>query len=151
MIVRLADRKDLSKGLQMFDSINNEELFRIDELKELGIEFDRDVAERFIEHLVNLKSVFVMDDKGIVGTMAGMYITSFFSKDIIFQSCLFYIKPEYRKFATRFIKRIEDLLRPTQVTKLIISNLDISRYKNLGRYYEMLGFKRLESHYLKGV
>lgn len=152
MLVRLAKKSDVSKGLQMFDAINNEELFRIEELNKMGIIFDRSTAEDSMNTLVQANSVFVLDNiEMIVGVIGGMFMKSLFSKDIIYQTFLFYIKPEFRKFTARFISEVENFLKKTTATKLVISNLDVNEYIHMDRYYAMKGFNRLETHFVKSL
>jgi len=150
MIVRLATQNDLAKGLQLCDAYAKEEKFRAKLLEAKGIKYDRAVAEEAIAALVMDGTVFLMIKDGeIIGVMAGTIARSFFSNDSLYQSYLFWVAKEHRKYVGKFLEKIEAILKKTEISLLMVSNLDIGNYDMLNRFYSMKGFKRLETHFAK--
>ena len=152
MIVRLATENDLYKGLQLFDVMAKEDKFRADMLEDIGITYDRAITEESIAMLVKNKRVFIMiKENKIIGVMAGMIARSFFSNDTLFQSYLFWVQKKHRRYVGKFIEKVDKVLKLTNISKFIMSNLDIGDYERLNRFYAIKGFKRLESHFVRSL
>lgn len=146
MRVRLAEEKDVKDVMDLFTEYANEGL------GEYNITLDTARAEKIVRSSIDRKCGFVLiEDDKIVGGMAGYIVESFFSDDVFMQSIFFYIKKPYRSKAALFIKSLEIILRATKVTKFIIANIETNNGEKLERFYKMLGFKKLETHYIKGV
>ena len=152
MKVRLATENDLYKGLQLFDSMAKEDKFRAKMLQDIGVTYDRNITEQSVALLVAQNTVFIMiEDDKIAGVMAGMISRSFFSDDIIYQSYLFWVQKQHRRYVGKFLAGVEKLLKKTSITKFMVSNLDIGNYAKLNRFYKRKGFNRLETHFVRNI
>jgi hypothetical protein len=60
----------------------------------------------------------------------------------------FYVKPDFRSLTGKFIKETEGILVSMEVKQIVISNPAGNQH---GRFYQMNGFRELETHYIKEV
>ena len=60
------------------------------------------------------------------------------------------MRPNKRKHTVRVLKEIEGLLKGTKATRFVCGALATEEGK-LERFYSILGFKKLETHYYKKI
>lgn len=145
-MIRLATVNDIGKFHQLLIDYDKSDV------NSYGVDFDIDTALVFIKQMIDMKNAFLMlEDDRAIGCFVGMLTKCFFSKQQFFQEIFFYINEENRYCSRDFIRYIEDQLKDSQVDHLVIGNMYANNGEAMGRYYEILGFKRLETHYIKQI
>lgn len=104
--------------------------------------FQSDIAMQSIAQCLVYGTVIKMHDDEIRGFIAGYEQKSIISDHVYFVSVLFYIQESHRKHTKEFLTNIKNTLKP-KIDRLILA----SPTDKLNRYYEMLGGKKLETHY----
>ena len=147
MDIRLAEEKDLESIYKLgFESYSAEMV------SSYGSIINKDKARRIAETMVKNKSVFVaIIEKEVAGAMLGTFTESGFDDEIIYNSMFFFMKPEYRKFSKQFINDINEVLKLTTTTRFVIGNPEFNNGPEMERFYSMIGFKKIESHYIREV
>jgi GNAT superfamily N-acetyltransferase len=99
-------------------------------------------------------SIVLEDDKdGVCGVLGGFVVPFCLNYNLrVFQEILFYIKPEHRKgtMAVRMIKEMERVCKENDCTHLLMAHLHGNNV-NLNKVYDRLGYKVMESQYIKGI
>jgi len=96
--------------------------------------------------------LFIEDDK-LVGCMAGSIILHPFNYDcLVFSEAMWYIKPQYRggKGALLLLAAVTAELKARNVKFMTVGHTKVYAEK-LQKFYESLGFEKLETHYIKEV
>ena len=147
MDIRLAEEKDLPAIYELgFDSYSAEVV------ASYGSIIDKEKARKIADTLVKNKTVFVAIIEGSIGgAMLGTITQSGFDSEIIYNSMFFFLKPEYRKFSKQFIDYVSEILKNTTVTRFVIGNPEFNHGAEMDRFYSMIGFRKLETHYIREV
>ena len=147
MKARLATEKDLPSMFSFLDGYTEESL---------GIYgvIDKERIKQFVTAIIKFEASYVMEeDDAIVGAMVGSISPCMFTCDTMFHSMFFYIVPSFRSKAKVFVDQIEELLKlkPEKITKMIIGNPAFNNFNKLDKFYRLLEFELLESHYFKEI
>ena len=147
MDIRLAEEKDLPAIYELgFDSYSAEVVATY------GSVVDKDKCRKIAETMVKNKTVFLaISERNIIGAMLGIFTNSGFDSEVIYNSMFFFMKTEYRKFTKQFINDVENLLKLTTATRFIIGNPEFNNGPEMDRFYSIMGFKKLETHYIKPI
>jgi hypothetical protein len=100
--------------------------------------------ERFAWGLLN-------EEGELVGCLAGVVVPHFFNyRNLIFQECMWYVLPEYRKgrAGVMLYKQCERDCKRHGITRLAFAHTKYMK-GNFEKLYNGLGFKYLETHYEK--
>lgn len=71
----------------------------------------------------------------------------------LFHEMVWYVKPDYRRErqGDKFYKYCEDELVKMGTKKMVMIHMATPKGKMIGRYYQSIGYKPLESHYIKDL
>jgi hypothetical protein len=83
--------------------------------------------------------------------MIGTITPSIFSDDLIYGSLFFFMVKGYRNLANNFISQISGMLKQKKITRIIIGNPEFNHPEKMDRFYKLLGFRRLETHYIRSL
>lgn len=147
MQIRMATEEDIGSIFGLFADMS------LDHLQGYDTIIDREKIKTSLVSMVRAQSVYLAqtEEGKIVGGMAGTIYPSLLSNDVVMCSMFFYIDKDKRNFTAGFIKQLEQILSKTGVTRLVIGNPDGNNGPEMDRFYSMLGFKKLETHYIKAV
>lgn len=83
------------------------------------------------------------------GLLAGVEAPSMLNTKRIFQEVIWYVNETYRMHGITLLKKVEAILRTQGFNKMIMAVLECSKTDKLKAFYEKMGFKKFETHYLK--
>jgi len=147
MEVRLAEEKDLESIYSLGFTSYSEET-----VKSYGTVIDKEKARAGVVALVKQNSVFVAIERSkFVGAMVGIFSGTMFSDDLIYASMFFFMAKGYRALAGNFVRKIEELLKEKKINKFIIGNPEFNHPEDMGMFYKLLGFNKLETHYIRNI
>lgn len=95
----------------------------------------------------------LIEEGKLIGCMAGSIILHPFNYDcLVFSEAMWYIKKENRggKGALLLLAAVTAELRARNVQKMSVGHTKVYAEK-LQKFYESLGFEKLETHYIKDV
>lgn len=142
VIVHLAEPLDLISVYALVDEYAD------------GVDIDRNKTKNALREMVYANGVLLFEyNNFVVGGVAGYVMPSMFTDDSFFMSMFFYVRKEYRNLTKQCIKELELCILPSRITKLIfgVLALDNIKYNKQKRYFKMLGYKELETHFYKDV
>lgn len=94
--------------------------------------------------------LLIEDDK-CQGILAGMEYQSMMSGKRIFQEIIWYVNEPFRKHGVRLFKTAEKILKSRGVGMMVMVVMENSKTKKIKRFYERIGFKPLEVHYMRNL
>ena len=83
------------------------------------------------------------------GILAGVEYKSLSSCKRIFQEVIWYVNPEFRRFGVALLKNAEKRLKGAGIDIMIMAVLENSKTGKIKSLYKRLGFKPMESHYVR--
>ncbi len=146
MLVRLAKPTDIDAMVQVYADYTGEALKGLDTI------LDKVKVKQSLMRLIQENSVFIaLHDDKIIGGMAGKLTPGLFSNDTYFVSLFFYFKPDYRRYVIPFLKYLEGLLLKTNITRMVIGSPELKDADKMMRFYQHLGYRKLETYFYKAV
>ena len=85
------------------------------------------------------------------GILYGMTSKSFTSDKIIFQELIWYVNEPFRSYGVRLLRDVEKVLKVRGISIIIMAVLENSKTEKLKKFYERLGYKRMETHYIRSL
>ena len=145
MIVRKAKPKDFPQIELMVEEFMNSSL------SAFGITIDKQVLDNLMIELADTS--FVLEDKPdeIIGILAGRINTETTSGNKIFQEVIWYVTESKRKYGLLLMKKLESYCKENGIKAILLNYIANSMPKKLARLYERMGYKYLESHYIKRI
>ena len=146
MNIRFAEEKDLEAIYELYKHYTG------DNIKQYNVILNKEKITENIRSFVMNKCGLVAEVNGeIVGGLAGIITPCLFTNDVMFMSMFLYFPEKHRKYVVTFIKGVEEILERTNVTRLVVANPAFENADKMDRFYTMLGFQKLETHYVKAV
>lgn len=96
----------------------------------------------------------LMDDTEVVGILAGVIAPHFFDyATTYFHEAMWYVKPgnQSRGWGIRLFYRVECECKVRGVSKMIMAHTHAHKPEQFEKLYSRLGFKKLETHYVKDL
>lgn len=90
-------------------------------------------------------------DKTCEGILFGMQFKSMINQKTIFQEVIWYVNKPFRRYGVRLLKEAEKLLKLDGVSVMIMAVLENSKTEKLKNFYERLGYKPMEVHYVRDL
>jgi GNAT superfamily N-acetyltransferase len=147
MLIRKGEFRDIPEVLKMVREFHREGV------SEHGLGYDERSAKEtaFGIYYAGASVILEGEEEGICGVLGGFFVPFCLNFKLkVFQEILFYIKPEQRKGtrAVRMIKEMERVCRDMGCDFVLMAHLHGNNV-NLGKVYERLGYKVMESQYLQ--
>lgn len=111
--------------------------------------FSPDAAINTIKSADHSNAFLLIIDEVCQGILYGVVITSPTSGKRIFQEVIWYVNEPFRKYGVRLLKDVENILKSNGVSIMIMAVLENSKTAKLKSFYERLGFKPMEVHYVR--
>jgi ribosomal protein S18 acetylase RimI-like enzyme len=121
-----------------------------------GMGYNRESAELSFFLTVNSQErilLLLIDSEKVVGCLGGMFIRHFLNMDCtIFYESIWYVLPDYRgnSGAIKLIKEIEKISKAMGISKAVV-NTTSANDDYVGNLYKRMGYKVLETHYIKDL
>ena len=124
--------------------------FHDEAFNEYGLKFDNDSVLKTIEEHYR-ECLLLIKDNELVGAIAGQIVNAPLDNNKIFQEMMWYVKKEHRSHGGRLLKELESRCRDRGVVAIIMVAIGSSMAERLNKYYNRLGYKHLETHYIKAL
>jgi GNAT superfamily N-acetyltransferase len=131
------------------DIVRLVESFHRDALKEY-MNIDYKVLLATIAECEQHMFLLTTDDK-CVGVLAGKEVTTPLSKDRYWHEVLWYVDKQYRRHGVWMLNKVQGLLKEDGYTGIIMVNMENSMKDKLHKLYSRLGFKPMETHWIRGL
>ena len=83
------------------------------------------------------------------GLLYGTRFRSTVNGKPIFQEIMWYVSKDYRIYGVKLLKEVEKHLQSEGVSIMIMAVLQNSKTEKLERFYERIGYKPMETHFVK--
>ncbi len=105
-----------------------------------------------IEHLEEALTIFLMmqGDK-VIGVIAGLISKQLMSHKRVFQEIVWYVDKDHRGQGVRLLRFIENWCAEEGIVQIIMARMHNSMPDTMGEFYERMGYKPFETHYIKDV
>lgn len=90
-------------------------------------------------------------DERAQGILYGTRLRSPVNGRDIFQEVIWYVNPDFRRNGVWLLRKVEKLLKSLGVSIMIMAVLENSKTEKIKSLYERLGFKHMESHYVRSI
>ena len=98
----------------------------------------------------NSKNAFLLIvDDVCQGIMAGIEFKAMASDQKIFQEIIWYVNQPFRRYGVKLFKKAQELLKLNGIDIMIMAVLENSKSEKIKSFYERLGFKAMETHYMR--
>ena len=144
MLFRMMEKKDLNQLLVLFNEFVEESLAEYD--VDLNIDFINKIAEQYIE-----TSFVAEKDGNIVGVLAGSILSIPTFKTPIYQEQVWFFSKEHRLHGVGLLRYAEKTLKDCDVTHIIMANMVNSKADKVEKFYKRVGYKPMETHYIKAL
>ena len=146
MNIRVATKEDVEQVLVLIREFQEECM----DAYELSC--DDIVARETMLQYENSSLVLEVEGK-IVGVIAGAITTYPLNNEKVFQEALWYIQEKYRKqgYGIALLMALERWCQRNDVAKIVMAHTGNFMAKELEKLYLKMGYKYLETHYIKGV
>lgn len=141
VVIRMAEPNDLP------------EIFNLVDCYDGPVKIDVTKTKNSLRDIVYIHGVFLAEyNDEVIGGVAGIAMPCLFDNDITYCVLFLFIRPEFRKLTTLFIRELELCLLATKCTKITFGMPSSDFYhksEKMQRYMRILGYKELETHFFK--
>jgi len=111
------------------------------------------LKDAITETLINFKDLtFLLINKDkCVGVLAGVEIKSKLNDERFFQEIIWYVEKPYGHFGFYLIEKVKIMLKSLGFSHIIMSVLESMKSKRIEAIYNKLGFKPIETHYIRNL
>ncbi len=144
MLVRLGTQED-------FDSVDILlKEFHAESLTDYNILYNEKIMRLLMDKF--LGSSFVLEDNGkIVGVLGGLITVYPLNNEKMYQEFVWFVSKKYRWHGARLYFRMITYCKENGIHKVLMGNLGNNNCERFDKFYEKMGFKLLEKHYLKDL
>ena len=108
----------------------------------------KEIIEQTIIRFKDLTFLLLDGDK-CVGVLAGVEVKSKLNDERFFQEIMWYVEKPYGRFGFYLIKKVKIMLKTLGFSHIIMSVLESMKSKRIEAIYNKLGFKPMETHYVR--
>lgn len=116
-------------------------------LTEYGLTFNSAVLSKTIDELKEQSFLLIVDGR-CEGLLAGKEVKTPISTDRVWQEVIWYVSPDYRGVGVFMLQKAKKILKDEGFTSIAMVVMHNSKTKKLFRYYEGLGLKPTETHWI---
>ena len=110
----------------------------------------KDVISETIERYKTL-TFLLINEKSCIGVLAGVEIKSKLNKERYFQEIIWYVEAPYGRYGFFLIDQVNQILKSDGFNSIIMSVLESSKTLKIKRIYGRMGFKPMETHYMRSI
>ena len=122
--------------------------FTGESLGEYGTELDVVQLQCTMNSVWKTSFVAVYEGK-VVGVLAGRFITDFCSTDPVYEELIWYVTKQHRRYGLKLLEYVENWCIAEGTTRLVMGCMHNSKTEKLYGLYEKLGFKPMETRFIK--
>lgn len=95
---------------------------------------------------------FLMIVDGVCqGILHGAITKSPLNDRLVFQEVIWYVNEGFRGNGVRLLKEVEKILKSLGVSIIIMAVLENSKTEKLKQLYEAMGYRKMETHYIRSI
>jgi len=114
---------------------------------------DQDYVRKVMSDPEQQKNALILttNEDEVVGVLGGFIGNFDMNQEDIYFDRIFYIKPNYRRYAIRMIEKLESCCKATRIKWIIMGQIINKDGEGLKRIYEKMGYKSFEVSHIKKV
>ena len=85
------------------------------------------------------------------GILYGTQFKSMINDKITFQEIIWYVNKPFRSHGVTLLREVEKMLKSSGVSSMIMAVMENSKTEKIKRFYERLGYKPMEVHYVRNL
>lgn len=144
MKIREAVKSDIEPVLVLLKE------FQEESLDEYGLFCDEQVARKMmLEYEGN--TLIMESENAIIGVIAGFVASYPLNEEKVFQEAIWYVRKGYRTHGVKLLRALESWCWRRGIKKVVMVHMANSMPEKLKRFYESLGYRPLETHYIKEI
>lgn len=133
----------------LLDVIKLVENFQKEAVNEYDDVFDANALIETIKHQ-NPENAFLLIVENVCqGILFGVVMKSMTSSRLMFQEIIWYVNAPFRKYGLKLLREAEKLLKSIGVSLIIMAVLENSKTEKIKRFYERVGYKPMETHFVR--
>ena len=87
----------------------------------------------------------------VVGVFSGYYTTYILNNEKLFHELVWYVHPDHRRTGLKLYEHCEAAVKESGAKKMVMIHMATSMGDKLTALYEKMGYKPLETHYVKDI
>lgn len=123
--------------------------------KEAVSEYDKTIEPNTIVETVknadHSNAFLLIIEERCEGILFGARFRSPMSGKDIFQEVIWYVSTAFRRYGVKLLREVEKILKADGVSIMIMAVLENSKTEKLKRFYKKLGFKLMETHWVRNL
>lgn len=119
-------------------------------LSEYGTFLEEEHLKRAFDKLWPSSFVAVDGDK-VVGVFAGHLVRDFCSPRHVYEEVLWFMNEKYRKYGVRLFKHVQQFCQDQGFDRMTMCCMHNSKTDKLFNFYGKLGFKPMETRFIKEI
>ena len=143
MKIRQATIADSPQMKELLEEFMNESL------RDFGVKIEDQALDRTIQEVMGSCMVLENKDDKIIGLLAGKIINEPTNNSKVFQEIIWYTAKAYRRHGLSLLKEMENWCRDKGIMAMIMVRMGNSMPEKVARFYERIGYRHMECHYLK--
>lgn len=142
---RYSDRYFLDV-VQLVQNFHSEAVGEYDNL------FDPEALIETIKANKDSSTAFLLiEDEKCQGILFGVSFKAPINDNLVFQEVIWYVNEPFRKHGVKLLKESQKMLKSQGISIMIMAVLENSKTEKLKRFYEALGYKKMETHYVRAI
>ena len=125
--------------------------FHEEAVSEYDQEFNSDAVIETIKTADHANSYLLIVDEVCQGILSGTMLRSPNNGSGIFQEVIWYVNKPFRRYGVQLLRVVENTLKSIGVSTMIMVALENSKSSKLKTFYERLGYKPMETHYVRNL
>jgi predicted acetyltransferase len=121
--------------------------FCAESLSEYGMQLDEATLASTWAELHRDAFLLIIDGK-CVGILAGREVKTPIGDEKIWHEVVWFVSLKHRRHGLRLFRTARDILRREGYSHIVMILMENSKAEKLSRYYERLGLRPLERHYI---
>ena len=121
--------------------------FQVESLAEYGMTFNEQALQTQIEALKYQAFLVILDGKA-EGILAGKEVYTPSGNDRCWHEVIWFVSKGARRYGVRLLKSVRKILKAEGFTAMVMVYMHNSKTNKLGRLYERLGFRPMETNFI---
>ena len=142
---------ELYSDLYFLDVVKLVENFHKEAVGEYYGSIDQNAIIDTIKSTDKNASYLLIIDGVCQGILSGVCFTWMTTGRPAFQEIIWYVNPAFRRYGIKLLREVEKQLTAIGVSTMIMAVLENSKTEKIKRFYERLGFKPMETHYVRNL
>ena len=122
--------------------------FHDESLKEYETKLDMETITKQINIYKDTGYLLIQENR-CVGLMAGMPVNSPVNNEKVYQEIMWYVKKADRKSGVFMLREIERILKASGYAYIIMALVHNSKAEKLHKFYTRMGYKPIETHFMR--